>query len=72
METVEVTESNHHILLFSSQGKKYQQIYLYSFHIIFLTSLTRVLHFSRESHYTHATQDTDHGAPYSLRETITD
>jgi hypothetical protein len=26
--------------------KKYQQIYLYSFHIIFLTSLTHALHFS--------------------------
>jgi hypothetical protein len=53
-------------------GKKYRQIYLYSFHIIFLTSLTRALHFSGESHYTHATQDTDHGAPHSQRETIKD
>jgi hypothetical protein len=48
-------------------GAKYRQIYLHSFHIIFLTSL-----FSVESYYTHATQDMDHGAPYSKRETITD
>jgi hypothetical protein len=53
-------------------GAKYQQIYLYSSHIIFLTSLTHALLFSGESHYTHATQDTEHGAPHSQRETITD
>jgi hypothetical protein len=51
---------------------KYRQIYLYSFHIIFLSSVTYALLFSGESHYTHATQDTDHGAPHSQRETITD
>jgi hypothetical protein len=44
---------------------KYQQIYLYSIHIIFLLSLAHALIFSRESHYTHATQDTDHSAPQS-------
>jgi hypothetical protein len=53
-------------------GVKYQQIYLYSIHIIFLSSLTHALIFSGESHYTHATQDMDHGAPQSQRETITD
>jgi hypothetical protein len=36
-------------------GVKYRQIYLYSFHIIFLTSLTHALLFSGESHYAHAT-----------------
>jgi hypothetical protein len=46
-------------------GAKYRQIYLYSFHIIFLTSLTHALLISWESHYTHATQDTDYGAPHS-------
>jgi hypothetical protein len=46
-------------------GAKYQQIYLYYFHIIFLTSLTHALLFSGESHYTHATQDMDHDAPHS-------
>jgi hypothetical protein len=51
---------------------KYRQIYLYSFHIIFLTSLTHALLFSGESHYTHTTQDTDHDAPHFQRETITD
>jgi hypothetical protein len=44
-------------------GAKYQQIYLYSIHIIFLSSLTYALIFLGESHCTHATQDTDHGAP---------
>jgi hypothetical protein len=34
---------------------KYRQIYLYSFHNIFLTSLTHALLFSGESHYTYAT-----------------
>jgi hypothetical protein len=53
-------------------GVKYQQIYLYSIHIIFLSSLTHALSFSGESHYTHVTQDTDHGASQSHRETITD
>jgi hypothetical protein len=53
-------------------GAKYRQIHLYSSHIIFLTSLTHALLFSGESHYTHATQDTDHGAPHSHREIITD
>jgi hypothetical protein len=52
-------------------GAKYQQIYLYSFHIIFLTSLTHALLISGESHYTHATQDMDYSAPHSQRETIT-
>jgi hypothetical protein len=33
-------------------GVKYQQIYLYSVHIIFLSSLTHTLIFSGESHYT--------------------
>jgi hypothetical protein len=33
-------------------GVKYQQIYLYSVHIIFLSSLTHALIFSGESHYT--------------------
>jgi hypothetical protein len=36
-------------------GVKYRQIYLYSFHIIFLTSLTHALLISGESHYTHTT-----------------
>jgi hypothetical protein len=49
-----------------------RQIYLYSFHIIFLTSLIQTLLFSEESHYTHATQDTDHGVLHSQRETIMD
>jgi hypothetical protein len=40
---------------------KYQQIYLYSFHIIFLTSLTHALLISGKSHYTHSTQYTNHG-----------
>jgi hypothetical protein len=53
-------------------GVKYRQMYLYSFHLIFLSSQTHALLFSRESHYTHATQDTDHGAPHSQTETITD
>jgi hypothetical protein len=53
-------------------GVKYQQLYLYCIHTIFLSSLTRALFFSGESQYTHATQDTDHGAPQSQRETITD
>jgi hypothetical protein len=53
-------------------GVKYRQIHLYSSHIIFLTSLTHALLFSGESHYTYATQDIDHGAPHSHRETITD
>jgi hypothetical protein len=44
-------------------GVKYQQIYLYSIHIIFLSSLIHALIFSGESHYIHATQDTDYGAP---------
>jgi hypothetical protein len=52
-------------------GVKYRQIYLYSFHIIFLTSLTHALLISWESHYSHGTQDTDHGAPHSQRETVT-
>jgi hypothetical protein len=51
-------------------GVTYQLIYLYSIHIIFFSSLTHALIFSGESHYTHATQDTDHGAPQSQRETI--
>jgi hypothetical protein len=51
-------------------GTKYQQIYLYSFHIIFLISLTHALLISGESHYTNATQNMDHGAPHSQRETI--
>jgi hypothetical protein len=67
MEAVEVTELNYHSLLFSS----HVQIYLYSLHIIFLTSLTHALLFSGKSHYIHATHDTDHGAPHSQRETIT-
>jgi hypothetical protein len=41
------------------------------FHIIFLSSLTLALHFSLESHWTHTTQDTDHGAPHSQRVTMT-
>jgi hypothetical protein len=49
-----------------------RQIYLYSFHINFLTSLTHALLFSGESHYTHATQNMDHSTPHSQRETITD
>jgi hypothetical protein len=53
-------------------GVKYRQIYLCYFYIPFLTCLTRALLFSGESHYTHTTQDTDHGAPHSQRETITD
>jgi hypothetical protein len=52
-------------------GVKYLQIYLYSFNIIFLTSLTHALLIPVESHYTHAAQDMDHGAPHSQRETIT-
>jgi hypothetical protein len=52
-------------------GMKYLQIYSHSFYIIFLTSLTLALHFSGESHYTHATQDADHGAPHSQRVTMT-
>jgi hypothetical protein len=46
-------------------GAKYQEIYLYSIYTIFLSSLTHALIFLGESHYTHATQDTDHGAPQS-------
>jgi hypothetical protein len=53
-------------------GVKYQQLYLYSIHTIFLLALTHALFFSGESQYTHATQDMDHGAPQSQRETITD
>jgi hypothetical protein len=52
-------------------GAKYQQIYLHSIHIILLSSLTQALIFSGQPHYTHATQDTDHGTPQSQRETIT-
>jgi hypothetical protein len=44
-------------------GAKYQQLYLYSIHTIFLLSLTHTIFFSDESQYTHVTQDTDHGAP---------
>jgi hypothetical protein len=44
-------------------GAKYQQLYLYSIHTIFLSYLTHALIFSGGSHYTHATQDTDHGVP---------
>jgi hypothetical protein len=47
-------------------GAKYQQLYLYSIHTIFLSSLTHAF-FSSESQYTHATQDTDHSAPQSQR-----
>jgi hypothetical protein len=50
---------------------KYRQIYLYFFYIIFLTSLTHALLISEESHYTHTTQDTNHGAPHAQRDTIT-
>jgi hypothetical protein len=53
-------------------GAKYREIYLYSFHIIFLTYLTHALLFSGESHYTHVTQDMDHDGPHSQRNTITD
>jgi hypothetical protein len=52
-------------------GMKYLQNYFHSFYIIFLTSLTLALHFSGESHYTHVTQDADHGAPHSQRVTMT-
>jgi hypothetical protein len=41
-------------------------------HEALLSSLTHELIFSGESQYTHATQDTNHGAPQSQRETITD
>jgi hypothetical protein len=53
-------------------GSKYQQIYSYSIHIIFLSFLTHALIFSGESQYTHVTQDVDHGTPQSQRVTITD
>jgi hypothetical protein len=53
-------------------GAKYQQIYLYSIHIIFLSFLTHALIFSGESQYTHVTQDVDHDTPQSHRVTITD
>jgi hypothetical protein len=48
-------------------GMKYLQFFIHMLHIIFLISLTLALHFSGESHYTHTTQDTDHGAPHSQR-----
>jgi hypothetical protein len=43
---------------------------LYSFCIIFLTSLTHALLFSVESRYAHATQNTDHGAPCVLYDSL--
>jgi hypothetical protein len=43
------------------------QIFIHMFHIIFIISLTLTLHFTEESHYTHVTQDMDHGVPHSQR-----
>jgi hypothetical protein len=41
-------------------------------HIIFHICLTLALHFAGESHYTHATQDREHGTPHSQRVTMMD